>query len=129
MTHRLKRGTPERWKRVIESAPLVVARTVLTFYLVTIGFVIFRAGTWARAWAIVRELHHSSVPSTASYPTVYGLTMAVLALVFGHLLDYSVRRLGYFHRLPVVWWAVVVTSFAAAIALGQAGSTFIYFEF
>src|SRR5262249_30234889 len=110
---------------------LRVISVVFTFYLVVVGWVLFRAETFARAWAILRDMHWPRVSSVWTYRTLVILLLVLLGLASGHLVSYlkdATLRSKAGHR-PIVFWPFVVAVLSLAIGLGVRGEAFIYFQF
>jgi D-alanyl-lipoteichoic acid acyltransferase DltB (MBOAT superfamily) len=120
-------------------APFVHSRSVylrifkwaMTFYLVLLGWVLFRATSLGSAWEIVVAMHSfgAALPAPSqSAPMVCGLTLAALLVM--HLVDYSVLQRG--ERLaqkPWGFWPALVTIQALCLLIGEPSSEFIYFQF
>ena len=68
------------------------AQTVLTFYLVLMGYVLFRARSVVAAFHFLAALHTARAPSIFSRDTITRAAACVAALVFCHLLDYCNHR-------------------------------------
>lgn len=109
----------ERWP-VWLAGPLGVA---LTFYLVTIGLVIFRSPDMARASEVLWSLH-GGASSAGSAPVV----LFVLALGFlMHGLSYLSDC--WEPAAEWAWYGGVVLLGSVAFSLGKSGTSFIYFHF
>jgi D-alanyl-lipoteichoic acid acyltransferase DltB (MBOAT superfamily) len=119
--------TSDEWNDRLSRWPLKLPRIALTFYLTVVGFVVFRAETFAGARRVLRAMH--GVPRGASSADLFSLGLVGAALAACHLLDgamlYRAARLASGWR----FWALAVLCFACAIALSEPGSPFIYFQF
>jgi alginate O-acetyltransferase complex protein AlgI len=62
-------------------------RILSTFYLLMVGFVLFRAGTLGGVGRVLRDMHWPSAPSKWSYGAVVTLLLVVAALVGCHAAD------------------------------------------
>jgi D-alanyl-lipoteichoic acid acyltransferase DltB (MBOAT superfamily) len=106
-----------------------VARTVLTFYLVLLGYVLFRARSVAGALRYLAALHVPRTPSVMTHDATTTLAIAVAGIVFGHLLDHVVRRSGAVADRPWLLWPAMVAAVAAVVLFGGTTQPFIYFAF
>mgnify|MGYP003915212049 CR=1 FL=1 len=100
-----------------------VVGTVVTFYLVTVGLVLFRAPDLAKAAEILLALH-GQVSGIGAVPAV-GFTLCMIFLMHGlsHVSDvWQPRRLW-------VWYVGTVLMGTVAFSIGRSGTSFIYFHF
>jgi alginate O-acetyltransferase complex protein AlgI len=119
----LHQATAARWERL----PPMWQRNV-TFVLVTLGWVFFRAddfGHGAQWFASLAGVHGLGGPWRDDTPALLGLVALGLVLVrcFPNSLELPLERLGV---LPQVGLA---TAAAAALLLMNYGSKFLYFQF
>jgi D-alanyl-lipoteichoic acid acyltransferase DltB (MBOAT superfamily) len=106
-----------------------VAQTALTFYLVLMGYVLFRARSVRAAGRMFADLHWPRVPSVVSRDVLTTGAAAVGAIVLCHLLDHAVRRRREQVERPwIMWPAMVVAVVGLALFSGEA-QPFIYFAF
>jgi D-alanyl-lipoteichoic acid acyltransferase DltB (MBOAT superfamily) len=106
-----------------------LAQMGLTFYLVLMGYVVFRARSVAAAWHFFAALHSSRAPSIPSRDAVATAAACVAALVFGHLLDYSLQRWRPVIERPWVLWPAMVLAATCIALFSGAAQPFIYFAF
>jgi D-alanyl-lipoteichoic acid acyltransferase DltB (MBOAT superfamily) len=99
-----------------------------TFYLVVLGWVLFRAESMASALRVLRGMHAPQVASVFTYPATLSLALVLLGLVACHAISAAAERTEVQQR-PALLWPVVTACLAAAIALGPSGHSFIYFQF
>jgi len=136
-TRPLWRRLGERLPRVRDSAVLAIVRALLTFHLIAVSWVFFRAKSVGDAWVILRKIaaHLADMPSLLTrYPfTVAHYTgFALIALLVGvEILD---ERRSIFQRLsaaPVaVRWGLYYLAIVALLVLGRWQSReFIYMQF
>ena len=119
-----------RWDALLDASLLARAGKVLfTFYLTVLGWVLFRAEGIGSAAKVVRAMHLPRVPSEISRATLTTLGLTLVAVVFCHLVDYLGHKRGEANLSPRVLWPATCLAFAFAIALGEAGHAFIYFQF
>ncbi len=111
------------------SRAMRVGGIVGTFYLMMIGWVLFRADSLGRAWAIIRDMHWPSRASVWSHNEVVTIALVVFALVFSHLLDGSARTLKGFIERPLVLWPLTSVALCLSILLSSSTHAFIYFQF
>ena len=119
----LHQATATRWERL----PPLWQRNV-TFVLVTLGWVFFRADDFGQAaqwFASLAGLHGLGRPWHADTPALLGVVALGLVLVrcFPNSLELPLERLG---ALPQVGLA---TAAVAALLLMNYGSKFLYFQF
>jgi D-alanyl-lipoteichoic acid acyltransferase DltB (MBOAT superfamily) len=106
-----------------------VAQTVLTFYLVLIGYVLFRARSVAAAVHFIAGLHTPGVPSTFSHDALERAAACVAALVFCHGLDYGVHQRRALVERPWILWPVSIVLLTGLSLFGTSAQPFIYFAF
>jgi D-alanyl-lipoteichoic acid acyltransferase DltB (MBOAT superfamily) len=105
-----------------------IARTVLTFYLVLIGYVLFRSRSVGSALHYLTVLHVPRALS-ATAATTSTLVLSATAVVFGHLLDHALRRRQGVAERPWLLWPAMVFAVTAIVLFGSATRPFIYFAF
>ncbi len=106
-----------------------LAQTSVTFYLVLMGYVLFRAGSIDAVLHFLASLHSSHAPSIVSRDAMTTVVACVTAIVFCHMLDHLVRqRRTAIERGWVVWPAMVV-AVTSIVLFGAATQPFIYFAF
>jgi D-alanyl-lipoteichoic acid acyltransferase DltB (MBOAT superfamily) len=104
-----------------------VAQTLLTFYLVLQGYVLFRAHSASAAAHFFVALHSSQAPSVLTHATLTPAACAFGVLVLCHLLDYTIRRPAA-ERSWLMWPAMATVVTCLALFSGPA-QPFIYFAF
>jgi D-alanyl-lipoteichoic acid acyltransferase DltB (MBOAT superfamily) len=109
----------------------IVARAlgcIVTFYLIVIGWVLFRADTLSQTLDILRDMHQPSGTAIAAEQW-RALLVVIAALVLGHAI--SALQRPAFDKTPLRWmfWPAVVVLFATGIVLASAGRVFLYFVF
>ena len=107
----------------------VFAQTMLTFYLVLMGYVLFRARSVVAAFHFFAMLHTSRAPSILSRDAVARAMACAAALVFCHVLDHCVQRRRALVERPWVMWPAMVVARDLRCALRRAAHPFIYFGF
>ncbi len=102
----------------------------LTFYLVLIGWVLFRATSLGSAWEMFFDLHRFNGPdwSAPTAPVVFALVISALIVV--HVLDWVVLK--FAEKIEAnkwVLWPLLVLIQAICLTLGKPSADFIYFQF
>ena len=127
----------ERLPRVSASLPLLALRVLLTFHLIAITWVFFRARSLGDAWLILKKiaLNLVEIPSLLSrfpFTTEHYWAFALIAFLIGvEIVD---ERRSIFQRLaaaPVmVRWAVYYLAIFTLLILGRwQAREFIYMQF
>ncbi len=112
------------------SRVLRVFKTLLTFYLVLLGWVLFRAVDIDSAVDILGVMHIPQLlpEASASAGLIAGLT--VTALLVMHLFDYVVMRWGSaIERRAWLLWPLVFIFQFLCFMVGAPSDAFIYFQF
>jgi D-alanyl-lipoteichoic acid acyltransferase DltB (MBOAT superfamily) len=106
-----------------------IAQTAFTFYLVLMGYVLFRARSVREAGRLYADLHRSRVPSVLSKEAIATAAAVVAALVLCHLLDHAVRRWSAQVERSWILWPGMVVAVATIALFGREAQPFIYFAF
>src|SRR5215469_7737144 len=113
--------------------PLVfVALGLITYTLVNLTWVFFRAKTFAKAWVVLRGMFGQASAAKPILDTFSLLTVAVIVggMVVTHWLMRGRTLESVIARAPAALVCVVWALLAFAIVIAQgAGSAFIYFQF
>lgn len=131
------RGIGERMPRLRQSAAVTVVRVLLTFHLIAITWVFFRAKSLNDAWLILRKIGAQVVelpsliarfPFTTDHYLGFGLIALLIAI---EIVD---ERRSVLQRLAaapvVVRWAVYYLAIFALLILGRwQAREFIYMQF
>jgi len=109
-----------------------VALGLLTYTLVNVTWVFFRAKTFGKAWIVLRAWRARTMPPSRSWQT-FSL-FSVAAIVGGILLTHWLMRArtleSVIARAPAAAVSMIWALMAFAIIIAQgAGSAFIYFQF
>jgi len=129
LTHLAVARFPALSLRLDASAFGRAGKVLVTFYLTVLGWILFRADGLRSAARVVLAMHRPRVPSELSRATLTTLGLTVFAVVFCHLVDYLGHKRGEGNLPPLVLWPATCLAFAFAIALGEAGHAFLYFQF
>ena len=99
-----------------------------TFYLVVLGWVLFRADSLGSALRVLGGMHAPEVASDVTRASVLTLVLVGAGLVVCHGVSALAERTGLQKR-PALLWPAVATCMAVAMAIGTPGQSFIYFQF
>ncbi len=103
---------------------------IITFYLVLIGWVLFRATGMDSAWQIITQMHtFSGLPEPGSKSLIiFGLTVG--ALFFMHFIDYFVlNKTQQWMARWWLFWPLLILIQAICLLIGEPSNAFIYFQF
>lgn len=106
----------------------------LTFFLVMIGWILFRAQTISDAWLYIRRLFSASIFSKpVGYGREHDLWVALAMIVVMLTVEWIQRRRDHGMALgqvqsPVIRWAIYY-AILVALCFGKGVETFIYFQF
>ncbi len=127
--HFIARRIPYTWTENPSVLWTRYGTRILTFYLIVVGFVVFRAPTWQSCFAVLRGMHFPSVPSATSYEAVINLVLIVVALFFTHFVDYLAIHKWDRVKRPLVLWLICAGSLSFSFCFGRRAISFIYFQF
>ncbi len=111
-----------RWIKFIQWA--------VTFYLILIGWVLFRAETLSGAWEMLINMHSLASTAAAGNSALLILGLVVGSTILIHLMDYFV--LNKAEKLESKWWLfwpLLVIGHFLCFMIGQPSTEFIYFQF
>jgi len=104
---------------------------LMTFYLVLIGWVLFRATGLESAGDILMQMHGlaGQLPASGSKALIiFALTVA--ALLFMHLIDYVVlNKTRQWMARWWLFWPLLILIQAICLLIGEPSNAFIYFQF
>ena len=102
----------------------------ITFYLVLIGWVLFRANSLTDAGNLLLDMHFLSGLPLAHAGAWLPLLYVSLAVVLMHLMDWGILRKGEaLERRPWLFWSLIVIGHTLCLMIGEPSSEFIYFQF
>lgn len=113
-----------------ETRFVMFLKWAITFYLVLIGWVFFRASDLASAMEIIVGLHifSSDVEQGVYAQTVFILTAVWVLLV--HVMDfYVIRAADKLENRPWLFWVLMTLGQALCLFIGEPSNEFIYFQF
>ncbi len=103
----------------------------VTFYLVLLGWVLFRATNMDSALQLLHDMHAltASVPvAGVAAGLILILTMVALALM--HLMDYFIiTKSEKIENKPWLFWSLLILGQTICLMIGEPSSEFIYFQF
>ncbi len=109
--------------------PVRVLKWAITFYLVLIGWVFFRAQSFGDATAVLLSMHGlTEAEAAARAGLAFVLTMVALAIM--HIFDWLVLRYsnGIENRIWLYWPLIFIFQFVCFM-FGAPSDAFIYFQF
>jgi len=113
-----------------KSRLLTVLKWAITFYLVLVGWVLFRATSIDSALEIITNMHaYGGLPEAG--PVAMKVALATLVTVaLMHLQDWFVIARGEaFEKKKWVFWPVLILLQGLCLMIGEPSSEFIYFQF
>ena len=109
----------------------IFLKWAITFYLVLLGWVLFRATSLDNAWQVICDMHSfGGVLPEASSTAIIIFALVSAALILMHLLDYYV--LNHSKKLENkgwLFWPLLVLGQALCLLIGEPSNDFIYFQF
>ena len=110
---------------------VTLGQGLFTFYLVLLGWVLFRAQTLASAWTIWLDMHGLGGPLPTApdlATTIFMLTLGTVLLL--HLLDLLILKKGdVWQRKPWLFWPFLLLVQTICYFIGEPSREFIYFQF
>lgn len=132
LTHALAARPAFRIFKEGTSVGIRLVRWGLTFYLVLLGWVLFRATSLSSAWDLIVDLH-TWLPNVLPPPGPSAMNIAMLtgiALILMHGMDaYVLKRADRLLGRPWVLWPLLIIGQALCLLIGEPSSEFIYFQF
>jgi D-alanyl-lipoteichoic acid acyltransferase DltB (MBOAT superfamily) len=113
-----------------KSKLLTFFKWAFTFYLILLGWVLFRATSIDSAWDIIVNMHSfSGLPEAGIHASTI-FTMTIAAVLLMHVFDRFVINNGQkFKDKAWVFWPVLIFIFSICLLIGEPSSEFIYFQF
>jgi alginate O-acetyltransferase complex protein AlgI len=111
---------------------MLFALGLLTYALVNVTWVFFRAHTFGKAWVVLRGMAGGNAAAAPILPTVdlVTTTLIVTGLVTAHWLMRTRTLESMLQRTPAIPLSAALGVMAFAIVIAQgAGNAFIYFQF
>ena len=102
----------------------------LTFYLIMLGWVLFRAETIDVAWTIIIAMHSFSGLEGWGHNGIMIFVWVTVATLLFHVIDYFILQKGErFIERPVWFWLTMVLIQFVCFMIGDPSDEFIYFQF
>ncbi len=107
-----------------------ITKWAITFYLVLIGWVFFRATDLNSAINIIVNLHLFNSQVVASSHATLIFIMTVTWLLVVHIMDYYViKGADTLERKSWLFWPLMILGQALCLFIGEPSNQFIYFQF
>lgn len=133
--HRLLQRWGQRWNLPLPSYLVTAASWIVTFGMISLGWVLFRANSLQQALSMYAAvLSPGTYRSLALRPNFYIVTSLIVAAYFLYVaLEATVSYLGSRNNLTRVLWLVSPVKYAAVLLLviiwSKQESVFVYFQF
>lgn len=130
LTHWLGRLTPFRPWSESKSLGVRVIKWAFTFYLMLLGWVLFRANSLDSAWDIVVNMHTFSDVAVGQVGAKAILALTMAAVLLMHLLDlFVLTKAEKLENKPWLFWLLLVIAQGLCLMVGEPSTEFIYFQF
>jgi alginate O-acetyltransferase complex protein AlgI len=120
---------PDAWHDQAARWPLATLCRAITFLIVAISFILFRAPDLGAAAGLARSLFVADAESVFSYAACLTLGLVAVALVVPHLVDAVIWKRRDAVQRGLVFWPASVLAVAFALVFGTNAGSFIYFKF
>ena len=130
ITHWFTHSFIGRWVDAHHNWLIAALKMLLTFYLVVIGWVFFRATSFGSAFTMLEQMHGVGELPEAAPGTMMVMALVLLGLVFMHVMD--ALRIRYAEALEQrgwLLWPLLAVGFFITLLVGDSGHDFIYFQF
>lgn len=130
ITHWLTNSSIGRFVANRDNVIVRIIKMAITFYLVVIGWVFFRATEFDSAFDMLAQMHGVTSVHSAPASSMAVLILVVSGLVMMHVMD--ALRIRYGHVIENRIWLLVpvlILGFFIVLLVGDAGHDFIYFQF
>ncbi len=111
---------------------MVLVLGLLTYVLINVTWVFFRAHSFGKAWSVLRGMAGGNVAAVPILPTMYLVTTALIVggLVLAHWLMRERTLESMLQRAPALPVSAALGAMLFTIVIAQgAGNAFIYFQF
>jgi D-alanyl-lipoteichoic acid acyltransferase DltB (MBOAT superfamily) len=105
----------------------ILLRWVLTFLLVVVGWIFFRAATLPMALSIIHRMFVPTPGLNVPQPLL-GLFPLMIAAVWA-IVGPNVREISHVWRPAWVFWLAIAFGACLALIMGERTSPFLYFQF
>ena len=113
-----------------KSKLIIFVKWAITFYLILLGWVLFRAADMTTAVDMIINLHTigSDVARGINAKSIFVMTCVWIFLV--HLMDYYViKSADKLENKPWLFWILMILGQALCLFFGEPSNEFIYFQF
>ncbi|WMS85864.1 MBOAT family O-acyltransferase [Pleionea litopenaei] len=112
----------ETWKRIFKWS--------ITFYLILLGWVLFRAETMSDAWAMFVGMHTLAKDAIISTQAIVVFIVVIIWTGLTHLMDHFVLKgSDKFESKGWLFWPLMVIGQLLCLLIGEPSNEFIYFQF
>jgi len=102
----------------------------MTFYLVLLSWVFFRANSMDSAWNIMAAMHSFTALPEAAPKSLLIFIITASALLLLHLVDlFVIDKAEKFESRGWLFWPALILFAAICLIIGEPSSEFIYFQF
>ena len=107
-----------------------VLKWAITFYLVLVGWVLFRATSIESAWSLIVDMHGIGSLPAPGQVAIPIFILTVTAVLLMHVLDrFVLKHADKFENKAWLFWPLLVIGQLACLMIGEPSSEFIYFQF
>lgn len=130
VTHYLTNITLFKGFNQSNSMVIKLIKWAVTFYLVMLGWVLFRAESLTVAWSMLLAMHSFSGLEGWGHNAVAIFVSVVFVVVLAHVIDFLVLKKGErFIEYPKSFWFVMILVQFICFMIGDPSDDFIYFQF
>lgn len=130
LTHYLAKLSIFRPFNQTTSTWIKLVKWAITFYLILMGWVLFRADNLHSAYSILIELHNFSSDIAVGNNAVAIFIFTISWLFIVHVMDYGViKGADKLENKPWLFWLLMTLGQAICLFIGAPSSEFIYFQF
>lgn len=130
ITHWLTASAAGQWLDRHGNRLTTALKMLVTFYLVVIGWVFFRATSFESAFTMLKQMHGVTSTQVSGAGSGLALGLVLAGLVFMHVLDWAREHFGErMEQRGLMLWPLLVLGFVVALLIGESGHDFIYFQF
>ncbi|MGB0495077.1 MAG: MBOAT family protein, partial [Kangiellaceae bacterium] len=109
---------------------ITIVKWLMTFYLVLIGWVFFRAENMDSALTILINMHTFSSDVALGLHAKPIFVMVFVWLWLVHIMDYFVLKgAAVLESKPWLYWILMILGQAICLFIGEPSNEFIYFQF
>jgi len=103
---------------------------LFTFYLILIGWVLFRAADMSVALSMLSDMHSMTSPAEIGKNAVMTFWFVTVWLWLMHIMDYYVLKgASKLEAKPWLFWLLMILGQGICLFIGEPSNEFIYFQF